>query len=92
MKPPIVSTVAYEHRGIDDWWSLWSIRAFQIDAGRAQERRTARARREVESIAFARLRTEFQVNGAAGIDDLAEAVSRGELDPYAAADRVVLGR
>jgi len=83
-KPPIVSTVAYEHRGIDDLvLAVDRFRAFQIDAGRAQERRTARARREVESIAFARLRTEFQVNGTAGID---------ELDPYAAADRVVLGR
>jgi LAO/AO transport system kinase len=92
-KPPIVSTVAYEHRGIDDLvLAVDRFRAFQIDTGRAQERRTARARREVESIALAKLRTEFRVNGAAGIDDLAEAVSRGELDPYAAADRVVLGR
>jgi hypothetical protein len=31
------------------------------------------------------------LNGEAGLDDLAEAVSRGELDPYAAADRVVIG-
>jgi LAO/AO transport system kinase len=92
-KPPIVSTVAYEHRGIDDLvLAVDRFRAFQIDTGRAQERRIARARREVESIALAKLRTEFRVNGAAGIDDLAEAVSRGELDPYAAADRVVLGR
>jgi len=92
-KPPIVSTVAYEHRGIDDLvLAVDRFRAFQIDTGRAQERRTARARREVESIALAKLRTEFRVNGAAGIDDLAEAVSRGELDPYAAADRVVFGR
>jgi hypothetical protein len=46
----------------------------------------------VETIALAKLRSEFQLNGAAGLDDLAEAVSRGELDPYAAADRVVVGR
>jgi hypothetical protein len=32
------------------------------------------------------------LNGEAGLDDLAERVSRGELDPYAAADRVVLDR
>ena len=92
-KPPIVSTVAYEHRGIDELLhAVDRFRTFQIDTGRGQQRRTARARREVESIAFATLRAEFRVNGAAGIDDLAEAVSRGELDPYAAADRVVLGR
>ena len=92
-KPPIVSTVAYEHRGIDELLhAVDRFRTFQIDTGRGQQRRTARARREVESIAFATLRAEFRVNGAAGLDDLAEAVSLGELDPYAAADRLVIGR
>jgi LAO/AO transport system kinase len=92
-KPPIVSTVAYEHRGIEDLLkAVDGFRASQIDTGRAQKRRIARARREVESIALAKLRTEFRLNGEAGLDDLAEAVSRGELDPYAAADRVVVGR
>lgn len=92
-KPPIVSMVAYEHRGIDDLLhAIDRFSRFQIDTGRGQERRIARARREVESIAFAKLRAEFRVNGAVGLDDLAEAVSRGELDPYAAADRVVVGR
>ena len=71
-KPPIVSTVAYEHRGIDELLhAVDRFRTFQIDTGRGQERRTARARREVESIAFATLRAEFRVNGAAGLDDLA---------------------
>jgi hypothetical protein len=32
------------------------------------------------------------LNGEAGLHDLAVQVSRGELDPYAAADRVVVGR
>jgi LAO/AO transport system kinase len=92
-KPPIVSTVAYEHRGIDDLLeAIDQFRAAQTTTGRALRRRVARARREVETIALAKLRSEFQLNGAAGLDDLAEAVSRGELDPYAAADRVVVGR
>jgi LAO/AO transport system kinase len=92
-KPPIVSTVAHEHRGIDDLLeAVDRFRASQTTTGRAQRRRVARARREVETIALAKLRSEFQLNGEAGLDDLAEAVSRGELDPYAAADRVVVGR
>ena len=92
-KPPIIATVAYEHRGIDDLLdAVDRFRNFQIDTGRSQERRIARARREVESIALARLRAEFRVNGTAGLDDLALAVSRGELDPYTAADQVVVGR
>jgi LAO/AO transport system kinase len=92
-KPPIIATVAYEHRGIDDLLdAVDRFRASQIDTGRGQKRRVARARREVESIALARLRAEFRVNGAAGLDDLALAVSRGELDPYAAADQMMVGR
>jgi LAO/AO transport system kinase len=91
-KPPIVTTVANEHRGIDDLLeAIDRFRASQADTGSAQKRRVARARREVESIALGKLRAEFQLNGEARLDDLAEAVSRGELDAYTAADRVVLG-
>jgi LAO/AO transport system kinase len=89
-KPPIVTTVAYEHRGIDDLLTAVDrFREFQVESGRAEVRRIARARREVESIALARLRAEFRISGDAALDDLAAAVSRGELDPYAAADKVV---
>jgi LAO/AO transport system kinase len=92
-KPPIVSTVAYENRGIADLLDaidrFW---ASQMESGRADKRRVARARREVESLALAKLRAQFRLNGEAELEDLAEAVSRGELDPYAAADRVVVGR
>jgi LAO/AO transport system kinase len=92
-KPPIVLTVAYEHRGIEDLLEVLDrFRSAQVETGRADARRVARARREVESIALAKLRAEFRLNGEAGLDDLAERVSRGELDPYAAADRVVVGR
>jgi LAO/AO transport system kinase len=91
-KPPIVTTVANEHRGIDDLLeAVDRFRASQADTGSAQKRRVARARGEVESIALAKLRAELQLNGEARLDDLAEAVSRGELDAYTAADRVVLG-
>jgi LAO/AO transport system kinase len=91
-KPPIVTTVAYQHRGIDDLLTaIGRFRAFQVESGRAEVRRIARARREVESIALARLRAEFRINGEAALDDLAAAVSRGELDPYAAADKVIAG-
>jgi len=91
-KPPIVRTVAYEQRGIDELLeAIDRFRESQVETGRGQERRIARARREVESIALAKLRAEFRLNGTAGLDDLAKAVSRGELDPYAAADRVLVG-
>ena len=91
-KPPIVMTVAYENRGIAELLeAIDRFRASQVETGRAGTRRIARARREVESIALAKVRAEFRLNGEAGLEDLARAVSRGELDPYAAADRVVVG-
>ena len=92
-KPPIVSTVAHQHRGIEDLLAAVDrFRASQLATGRAEERRVARARLEVENIALAKLRAAFRLNGEASLDDLAEAVSRGELDPYAAAELVVVGR
>ena len=91
-KPPIVMTVAYENRGIADLLeAIDRFRASQVETGRAVTRRIARARREVESIALAKVRAELRLNGEAGLEDLAKAVSRGELDPYAAAERVVVG-
>jgi GTPase len=91
-KPPIVMTVAHENRGIGDLLdAIDRFRASQLETGRAALRRLARARREVESIALAKVRAAFRLNGEAGLEDLAMAVSRGELDPYAAADRVVVG-
>jgi LAO/AO transport system kinase len=92
-KPPIVLTIASEHRGISELLeAIDRFRGSQTDTGRAQKRRVARARREVESIALAKLRAEFRLDGETALDDLAEAVSRGELDPYSAADQVVIGR
>ena len=91
-KPPIVMTVAYENRGIADLLeAIDRFRASQVENGRAATRRIARARREVESIAVAKVRAELRLNGEARLEDLAKAVSRGELDPYAAAERVVIG-
>ncbi len=91
-KPPIVMTVAYENRGIADLVeAIDRFRASQVATGRAATRRIARARREVESIALAKVHAEFRLNGEAGLEDLARAVSRGELDSYTAADRVVVG-
>jgi LAO/AO transport system kinase len=91
-KPPIVTTVAYENRGIAELLeAIDRFQASQAETGRAGTRRIARARREVENIALAKVRAEFRLNGEAGLEDLARAVSRGELDPYAAADRVVVG-
>jgi LAO/AO transport system kinase len=91
-KPPIVSTVAHQNQGLEDLLAaIERFRASQVETGRGDKRRVARARREVESIALAKLRADFRLNGEARLEDLAEAVSRGELDAYTAADHVLVG-
>ena len=91
-KPPIVSTVAYQGQGIDELLAaVERFRSHQSATGAGTARRVARSRREIENIALAKLRAEFPLGGQAGLDDLAQAVSRGELDPYAAAERIIEG-
>ena len=87
-KPPIVATVAHRGEGIDDLLGrIEQFRATQQANGEWTARRVARARREVEGLVLARLQAELALDPGAGLDALAEAVSRGELDAYTAADR-----
>ena len=91
-KPPIVTTVAYQGQGIDELLAaVERFRGHQSATGAGAARRVARSRREIENIALAKLRAEFPLSGQAGLGDLAMAVSRGELDPYAAAEQIIEG-
>ena len=92
-KPPIVSTVAHEGRGLGDLLDLINqFRTAQQGSGAWTERRLARARTEIEDLAVARLHAELALEEGGGLDGLARAVSCGELDPYAAADQLVGAR
>ena len=89
-RPPIVSIVATIGEGIPDL--LAALDRFRADAeatGGWSARRLARARREIESLALARLRRELTLDGGAELDGLAVAVRDGELDPFTAADRLL---
>ncbi len=89
-KPPIVATVAVAGQGITELVeTIQRFRASQQASGQAVVRRIARARREVESLALGRLRAQLSLEGSTGLDELAAAVSRGELDPYAATDQLL---
>jgi LAO/AO transport system kinase len=90
-KPPIVETVAQTGRGVDQLVDALSRhRAMLEETGRLRERRRARARDEVESIALRHLRERFaNLHGSADLDRLAGQVAEGKLDPYAAADRLL---
>jgi LAO/AO transport system kinase len=89
-KPPIVSTVASAGEGIgelagklDAHWS------WLADSGERERRRLARAREEVAGIAAAALRNRMS-RLPEGLDELAGQVADGKLDPFAAADQLVV--
>jgi LAO/AO transport system kinase len=89
-KPPIVAIVAVDNHGIEELLRcIQDFRASQQASGQADVRRVSRARREVESLALGRLQAQLRWEGGTGLDELAAAVSRGELDPYNAADQLL---
>ena len=90
-RPPIVKTVAARGEGIDEVVAELD-RHFQWleSSGQLAERRTRRARDEIEAIAVTALRERWgDVHGRSELDDLAAAVVSGASDPYAAADELL---
>jgi LAO/AO transport system kinase len=92
-RPPIVKTVASRGEGMDDVVeALEKHRGWLERTGTLQRRRLARIRDEVEVIAVTALRERMgDLHGDQRLDALADRVSAGELDPYAAADELVEG-
>ncbi|MBB5955326.1 LAO/AO transport system kinase [Saccharothrix tamanrassetensis] len=92
-RPPVVKTVAAGGDGVADVVdAIDAHRAWLHDHGELDRRRARRAASEIEAIAVERLRSGFGgLRGGAGLEALAERVVAGELDPYAAADRLVEG-
>ncbi|BAJ30817.1 MULTISPECIES: methylmalonyl Co-A mutase-associated GTPase MeaB [Kitasatospora] len=90
-RPPIVKTVAARGEGLDELVdSLEKHRAWLAETGELAARRRRRAAQEVEAITLAALRARIgDLRGDRHLDALAGRVAAGELDPYAAADRLV---
>ena len=90
-RPPIVKTVAARGEGIDEVVAELD-RHFQWleSSGQLAERRTRRARDEIEAIAVTALRARWgDVHGRSELDELAAAVGAGKSDPYTAADELL---
>lgn len=87
----IVSTVASTGQGIDQLVTALDDHRAWLEAGeRLARRRHARARMQIRELALGTVRARAAaVSGAAGLDALAGAVARRDLDPYAAADRLL---
>ncbi|WP_254525480.1 methylmalonyl Co-A mutase-associated GTPase MeaB [Natrinema caseinilyticum] len=83
--PPIVETVATTGTGVDEFIDqLATHRAHLVDSGALAEKVRTRYAEEIRTLlredVHAMLEAELAERG--GVDDLAEAVRRGETDPY----------
>jgi LAO/AO transport system kinase len=90
-KPPLVPTAAASDAGIGDLAAaIDSHRDWLRASGRLLDRRQARARDEITAIALGELRRRAgQFPGESRLDELAERVCAGKLDPYTAADELL---
>ncbi|MGN6243900.1 MAG: methylmalonyl Co-A mutase-associated GTPase MeaB [Motilibacteraceae bacterium] len=90
-RPRIVKTVAARGEGVDEVVeALEQHRAWLDKTGQLHVRRRRRAADEIEAIAVTAMRERIgDLRAGRGLDGLAEQVLAGELDPYAAADRLV---
>jgi LAO/AO transport system kinase len=90
-RPSVVRCIASRGEGIDDVVAaIDKHRAWLVEHGELRGRREARAAAEVEAIALGTLRDRIgSVRRGTGLQTLAAAVAAGELDPYAAAGRLL---
>lgn len=88
-KPEIVQTVATKGEGIDELWTaVEKHRAYQDEQGLMETRRRRRIEREIKEIVAQRFRDRVDDQSDA-LADLTRRVENRELDPYAAADRLL---
>jgi LAO/AO transport system kinase len=92
-RPPILRTVASRGEGMDEVVeALDKHRTWLDETGNLRASRKRRAADEIEAIALTSLRERMgDLRSGRGLDELAERVVAAELDPYAAADRLVEG-
>jgi LAO/AO transport system kinase len=90
-RPPIVAMSAATREGVDELVTrLEKHWAWLAESGERDVRRRDRAREEVSAIAVTVLRARMGgLPGDSRLDELAGLVAAGELDPYAAADRLI---
>src|SRR5690606_14686279 len=88
--PPVLLTVATTGEGVEELAAAVAAHGDHLAAhGDLQARRRARAASEVRALALGVLEQRVaQLPTERGVDALAGAVLRGELDPYDAAEQV----
>jgi LAO/AO transport system kinase len=92
-KPPIVSTTAMAGEGIADLAAaIDKHRDWLTATGQRDHRRCDRVRAEISAIALGELRLRMGgLPGESRLNELADRVLAGDLDPYSAADELIAG-
>lgn len=90
-RPRVVKTVAAQGIGVDDLVSAIDVHREAISgAGELRRRRERRAADEIEALALALVQARFARGEAPdGVDVLARRLLDGDIDPYAAAERLL---
>ncbi len=89
-RPPVLRTTAQSGEGVPEvLTALEEHHDWLTSSGELGRRRALRARAEIEALAVARLRALWGRVDGTDLDELAAAVVAGDVDPYAAADRLV---
>ena len=89
-KPEIVQTIATKGEGIDELWTaIGKHRAYQEERGLLEARRRRRIEREIREIVGERFRARVETECTDLLRELTDQVIDRELDPYAAADRLI---
>jgi len=90
-EPPIVMTVATDQLGADELWqTVGEHRSYLQESGELEARRKLRVQAELTEIVNRSLEQRV-ITAMEGPEtaDLKEKLARGEIDPYAAADRLI---
>ncbi|MBG0561924.1 methylmalonyl Co-A mutase-associated GTPase MeaB [Actinoplanes aureus] len=92
-RPQVVRAVAAKGEGVDDVVAAISKhRDWLESSGNLRTRREQRAAAEVSALALGRLRARMgDLREGTALSSLAAQVAAGDLDPYAAADRLLAG-
>ena len=89
-RPEVVETIATKGEGIDELWeAVEKHRAYQEEKGVLQERRRRRIRRELKEIVAERYRARLETEAASLLEEMTDKVAARELDPYAAAEKLI---
>ncbi|MCD6189501.1 MAG: methylmalonyl Co-A mutase-associated GTPase MeaB, partial [Thermococcus sp.] len=90
-RPPVVSTVAFTNKGIDQLWeAINKHRAFLSESGEIEKKRKFRVEEEIKAIVSSTIARKIgEMMGDNEIARLIEKIANREIDPYSAADIVL---